>query len=527
MAIATPWVKEDYWEHFALTDEDLDFFYQYMLEKETPLSPEDLARALIQERIRREARRIEERWRESQAVYMPKERYRVGQVLLFPALNWMKGEVIGVRPGYHPDYGEFEVIRVRLENGQEKEFAAGLENHALNQPPRLDEIPTFQPDWVWQHHGKEIARKIDETLSRTPGYVRIADLWFREELLVPIEEPHLILADAVLDVAGGGPLSTEDIVKELDLPEDLPKRLILFSLAKALQDDERFDEVGPAGTIRWYLRRMEPEEIWNPPMHLDYSPIPYDPDILPEELRELEKRLHDEHSPPPEEELGEVKEVELALIYPHWRVGSLPLDAYLERLFPRAYQAQRVFFYFVDAQTGRRFPGWVVQGHRFVYGLREWYREKHTIPGARVRLQKGPQPDEILVSTETRRMVREWIRTAKVDERGRLHIVLENRPIGVRYDEHMAFLVPDPEALDRVWKRIREERRPFEELVMQVMRELSRLTPHGHVHASELYAAMNLLRRVPPGPIFALLISRPWFEYVGNLYFRLVEEGGG
>ncbi len=524
MVTATPWVKEDYWEQFTLTDEDLEFFYQYMLEKETPLSAEDLARALIRERIRQEQRRIEERWQSSQAVYMPKERYQVGQTLVFPALNWMQGEVIGIREGYHPEQGKFEVIRVRLENGQEKEFAAGLANHVLNQPPRLDEVPIFQPEWVWEHYGQEITRQIDEALTQQPGFIRIADLWFREELLVPIEERHLILADAVLDLAGGGPLNTEDILKELDLPEDLPKRLVLFSLARALQEDPRFDEVGPAGTIRWFLRRMEPEAIWQPPMHLDYVPIPYDPEILPEELRELERRLHDEHSPPPEEDIGEVESIEVPLIYPHWRVGSLPLDAYLERLFPRAYQAQRVYFTFVDAETGRRFPGWVVQGHRFVYGLRDWYQEKKVIPGARVRVMRTSQPDEILVSTETRRMIREWIRTVRVDEKGRLHIGLENRPIGVRYDEHMAFLVPDPEALDRVWKRIRDERRPFEELVMQVMRELSRLTPGGHVHAAELYAAMNLLRRTPPGPIFALLVSRPWFEYEGNLYFRLATE---
>ncbi len=521
--VTTPWVKEDYWEQLTITDEDLDFFYQYMLEQETPLSAEDLAKALVKERIRQEQRQLEARWKESEAIYMPKERYRPGQTLVFPALDWIRGEVLEVRPGYHPHHGEFEVIRVRLEDGRVKEFAAAFEDHVLNRPPRLDDVREFQPDWVWARYGEALTQKVEETLRQTPGFVRIADLWFREELLVPIEEKHLILADAVLDVAGGGPLSTEDILKHLDLPEDMPKRLLLFSLAKALHDDERFDEVGPAGTIRWYLRRMEPPEILDLPAHLQYSPIPYDPEVLPPELQELEARLHDEHSPSPPMDVGEVEEATVPLIYPHWRVGSLPLDAYLQRLFPKAYVAQRVYFEFVDAETGKRFPGWVVQSHRFVFGLKEWYREKGVIPGARIMLRRGSRPDEILVSTETRRPIREWIRTARVDEKGRLHIDMENRPIGVRYDEHMAFLVPDPEALDQVWERIRNEKRPFEDLVIQVMRELSRLTPQGHVHATELYAAMNLLRRTPPGPIFALLVSRPWFEYIGSLYFRLAQ----
>jgi hypothetical protein len=46
------------------------------------------------------------------------------------------------------------------------------------------------------------------------------------------------------------------------------------------------------------------------------------------------------------------------------------------------------------------------------------------------------------------------------------------------------------------------------------------LNTQGHVHASELYAAVNLLQRCPPGPIMALLASRPWFVHVGDLHYR-------
>ncbi len=519
---AVTWVNEEYWEQFTVTPEDLEFIYHYMLEQETPLTAQDLARALVRERIRQEKQRIEERWRSSQAIYMPKERYQPGQTLVFPALGWVQGEVLAVRPGYHPQHGEFEVIRVRLEDGREKEFAAALPQHPLNQPPRVDDIRTLQPDWVWERYGERITQQVEEALSQSPGFIRIADLWFREELLVPIEEKHLILADAVLDMAGGGPLSTEDILPHLDLPGDVPQPLLVFSLAKALNEDERFDEVGPSGRILWFLRRMEPEAILQLPMWLEYRPIPYDPAVIREELRQLEAQLQDELSPD-DEPVEPVERATITLIYPHWRVGSLPLNATLRTLFPTASVAQRVYFTFVDAETGERFPGWVVQPHRFVFGLRDWYQAKGVIPGARITVRRGEQPDEIVVHTDTRRPIREWIRTVRVDEQGLVHLEMKNRPIGVRYDEHMAFLVPEPERLDQAWERLREEQRPFEDLVMQVMRELSRLTPHGHVHAAELYAAVNLLRRTPPGPVFALLSSRPWFEYQGGLYFRLVK----
>ncbi len=55
----------------------------------------------------------------------------------------------------------------------------------------------------------------------------------------------------------------------------------------------------------------------------------------------------------------------------------------------------------------------------------------------------------------------------------------------------------------RIWER----KQTFEELVVTVMREVTKVNPQGHVHAQELYAAVNLVRRVPPAPLFALLAS--------------------
>ena len=58
----------------------------------------------------------------------------------------------------------------------------------------------------------------------------------------------------------------------------------------------------------------------------------------------------------------------------------------------------------------------------------------------------------------------------------------------------------------------------------EMIREMSKLTPQGHVHAQELYSAVNIVKRVPPGPLFALLSSKPEFTHVGDLHFRLSDS---
>ena len=55
------------------------------------------------------------------------------------------------------------------------------------------------------------------------------------------------------------------------------------------------------------------------------------------------------------------------------------------------------------------------------------------------------------------------------------------------------------------------------------MHELTKLNPQGHIHAQELYAAVNIVYRTPPGPLFALLATHPEFIHVGDLHFRMVE----
>jgi hypothetical protein len=94
------------------------------------------------------------------------------------------------------------------------------------------------------------------------------------------------------------------------------------------------------------------------------------------------------------------------------------------------------------------------------------------------------------------------------------------QPITAEFNDRMVIHVPDFKTLDPIW----EKKRSFEDLVMIIMRELTKLNPQGHVHAQELYAAVNLVRRVPPAPLFSLLTTNPAFKHVGDWHFRIDVE---
>jgi hypothetical protein len=56
--------------------------------------------------------------------------------------------------------------------------------------------------------------------------------------------------------------------------------------------------------------------------------------------------------------------------------------------------------------------------------------------------------------------------------------------------------------------------------VADVFRELAKLNPQSAVHAKTLYAAVNVARRSPPGPIFTELATQPYYALVGDAYWR-------
>ncbi len=513
-------VGEEYWENFELQDEDIEFLYNYLLELETPLTPRELVAALVRERIRQEKLAIEQQRSSGGDLYQPKGTYSADQNLVFPALNWQRGKVLAVRPGKNPDVGEFQVIQVALESGDQREFAAQLDNHLLNEPVRVAENNVYlDADYVLDEYADILVDYLEGELGSKADFVRIAGRWFPRALLIDVNAGHLNLAEAVLDMAGGGPLPTTALIEQIELSRDVNPNLVEFSLDLALQEDPRFDEVGPAGDVLWFLHRLEPPEVREPPIYLRYSGIDYDRSTLSTEMLALERALDDELSPL-QSPLENPESVEVPLIFPHWRSGTLPLSARVRHLFPTAYEAPRIRFMLVDGETGDKFPGWVVREKRYVFGLKEWYAEHSLMPGSIIHVQRGQKPGEVIIRTDNRRSSREWIRTVLVGSDGGIVFAMLKQIVTAAFDERMAVAIPDADAVDQVWTQMQKDRPPFERVVVNMVRELAKLNPQSHVHASELYAAINVVRRCPPGPLLALLASRPWFVHVGDLHFR-------
>jgi hypothetical protein len=519
-SLATLSLREDYWETFKLADEDREFIYNYLLEIETPLTSPELLSALVNERIRQEKLELEKQRTSGGDIYIPAHIFNKDQDLVFPSFGWQHARVIGIRPGQNPDLGDFQVIQVAFDNNETREFASDIPNHILNQPQEIStEESSLDVDSVLANYGEKLLEIINSDLTKNQEFVRIAGKWFPRALLVDINVGQLNLVEAILDMAGGGPSPTQPLLEQVGLASNTNSKLVEFSLDHALQEDPRFDEIGPSGEVLWFLHRLEPESVLQTPINLRYQPLEYDPSLLSEEMLELERKLDDELSPV-RGKYPNVNDVQLTLTYPHWRAGTLPLTARINHLFPTAYEAPRIRFVLVDGETGQKFPGWVVRSNHYVYGLQDWYKSHGLMPGSLIRVKRGKDPGEVVVQCDSQRGSREWVRTVLVGSDGGIVFAMLKQIITAAYDERMAVAIPDPQVLDTAWKQIQKDRVPFERIVVNLVRDLAKLNPQSHVHASELYTAVNIIRRCPPGPILALLASRPWFIHVGDLHYR-------
>jgi len=529
MVLASFTLKTDYWETISFQEEDIEAIYNHLLEVETPMTVMELVGILVENRLQREQKAAESKRSEGGKPYLPKDFYDVGEMVVFPNLDWKTGLVSNVRDA--KDYSEisFKVIEVEFEGGEIREFASGLENHKLNILPTIDENdPLLSPNAVVEIYGPVIAEKLKNTLEDHEDFVYIAGRWFPSALLVEVNVGNLNLSEAVLDMAGGGPLPTSEMISQVDLPEGVNKKLAEFSLDLALQEDKRFDEVGSTGKVAWFLKRMEPEDVQKTPLFLRYNPIEFAMDDLDEQMAGLEQRLDDELTPGLVYDGPPKQEAVVPLIFPHWRVGSLPLSPRLAQFFPSAYESPRVRFRLIDGDTGKDFPGWVILREKYVYGLRDWYLEKGIMPGGKVILKRGNNPGEVIVRTEPHISAKEWVRTALIGADGGVIYAMLKQPVSTTYDDWMMITMPaDTTALDLAWKKREKSPLPFEQVVVDTLRDLAKLNPQSHVHAAELYTAVNVVYRCPPGPILGLLSSRPWFNHVGDLHFRYDDSAEG
>jgi hypothetical protein len=512
-----------YWDNFKLQNEDVEFLYNLMLDRENPLSEDQLISELIAFRIESEIKKIIARQEASERIYLPKEKYEVGERIVFPHDGWCYGEIDSVREGFNPDLSTFKVISVKMKTGISKEFASELAEHKLNQSEKSFEenSPYLDHQFVCDHFLEPITKATLASLGTTQGFVCVGKRWFPQSLLVDINIGHLNLAEAVLEMADGGPLSGNEILDSIEFHRSDNPQLLEFSLNHALYCDERFDEVGPAGEVQWFLKRLEPKEVLETPVTLIYEPFKQQQGIA-KDVDLIDTQLYDELDDSSGTGEGNIQ---IALIFPHWRAGTLPLTSRTMEIFPTALEAPRIRFSFVDASTHEKFPGWVIRSKKYVYGLSDWYKSRNLIPGSLFQIQKSENSGEVLVSVQRRHSNREWLRTVQITNDANVSLKLLKQPLATTTNDRMTLFIPETKDLDKIWDSGNWKTKTLENITRYFMKELIKLSPQGHVHFEEIYASINLVRRCPPNVLLNTLLAKEWAQHLGDLYFRLIDSG--
>jgi hypothetical protein len=505
-------------DRLVISDDDAAFLYDWLHGEQKPATVKDLALALIGQRLAAQAKVIQAELSKGEA-YQPKKAYEVGQTLVFPALDFVAGTVEAIRDGVNPMYPPFKVIQIQVADERKlREFPAELDYpHKLNADV-LGLLEGSSPKDIYEEHKAVLEPALDAKLSDASdlGFVQLDGRWFLRELMAEVHVGHMNLAEAMVEL-NNRPVESDEVLKELDLPAEISADVRRFSLEAALGADERFINLGTSKEPIWYLRRLIPAEVLSKPSRLAYTPIVFDRSAIQPVLQQVEDEVDDEASdlatgPADKRKPGD--KATIVLTPPHRRTGTLPLTPRTRGFFAEG--AAIIPVRLIDGQKGEPIGGWVVPGGRYVFGLSGWYTKNELPAGALITLQRTANPSEIIVDFAPRRLRREWVRVARVDD-GTLNFQMTKYPIACEYDESMLVAEDASDDMDALWIAEEEQKRPVLDILLDLFPELAKLSPR--VHAKTVYAGFNLIRRCPPGPIFYELSVNPCFEDAGNGYW--------
>lgn len=513
----------DFWNEVGTTPADAEHLYGFLLERGAPATSRELTDHLIEWRVREEERKLAELASRAAPIYQPKLTIQPGEHLVFSALDNREGVIKQVRAGDNPRLGEFKVISVQFAGeGKPREFVAEYAApHPLNEDvTRTAESLQTTPEQAIATYGASVGAALARRLSADKEFVQIGDEWFLKGLLPEIHSGYLNLAEAAIEQAGDA-VRTADLLKVLDLPATVKKPAATFGLTVALQNDSRFEDVGPTGDARWYLTRLEPPEALERPAGLESAPV--GKVSLSGELELIAAELFDEADLNGDANLKPVAardEISLILTYPHRQAGTLPLTAPVCALLPN-FTRPRLKINFQDATTQERFAGYAVSAGHYLAGLNQWFAARKLSPGAYVILKRGPDPLTLTIDYQPQREHSLWVRVAR-GMNGHLTFSQEKRPLSHKYDEEMLIVVGDPLGIDAAAQTARQQH-SLAALLEEIFPELAKLSGAGRVHAKTLYSAINLIRRVGPRAVMGALTESHAFTSVGGGYFVLNE----
>ena len=246
--------SERFWkESWHVDDDDMERLLEVFIEENRPLTTDKLAKQYLKQLVAYEQERQEAAGAE---LYDPTHAYETGTRLSFPQLDGAFGEVIEVREGYNPRYDDFSVIQVRFDDDDVREFATNFQNtYALNFDAGAAFVE-FAPEDLYKQHGSIIRQKLSVALEESDDFVHFGDQWLPTVLLPEVNPGNLNIAEAMVDVTGAA-MTTEELIKEMDVSADVPKPIVTFAVNLELNRDERFINLGGAESPRWSLKRLQ------------------------------------------------------------------------------------------------------------------------------------------------------------------------------------------------------------------------------------------------------------------------------
>lgn len=508
-----------YWasDKFNISSEDIEEIYNFLIGVEEPQSIESLVRVVIESRVNEEIKEMQRRLK-GRTIYQPQKSYELGEEVVFPNLQFSQGKVTGIRDAENPQFGTFKAVEITFDDRNIREYASALDiDHPLNMANgnSLTQGESFDLEELIATFTPAVKPVLAATLDENEEFICLGDQWFVQALLADINIGHLHLSEAVLEVSGGGPLPPEEMLVHMEMDKSISQAVQTFSLNYNLLNDERFDEVAPPGRVAWFLQRMEPQAVKDVPEPLVYEPMSFDRALLGLQLLQMEREIDDEWSDLAS--AGMVQPVRMTLTFPHRISGTLPLSSRIKPLFPLG-SSQRQLVTLIDDQSGQEIPAWVVAEGRYIYGLESWFAENNVPVGAYINLVPTGEVGRVMIGLERRRRERkEYVRLAYVED-GRLRFESKKRGIGCDYDDLMIVGTDAAAAVEVIAKQ--SHRKSLVALIADIMPDLGRDGAQNAVHAKTIYSAVNMLRRVPPGVVFADLVRNPAFVSVGDQYWQ-------
>jgi len=521
-----PTQTSTFWQStFKVTDDAVEALYNLFLENGEPRSIDELGLFFVQQELEAEQQSLRADLAQGE-IYRPDSSYAVGDKLIFSRFDYALGTVVATRPGFHPTHGDFTVLDVEFSGSRtiSASFAADLQTpHVLaatggQSIDGEDEASAAQK--IYEQFGHIIRPKIERVLGSNEDFVHFNGDWFLTDLLADVQEGLLNIVDAAIDI-NGGPLNVDILIEQLEFQKNgTISEATRFSVNYRLENDVRFLNVVTFEMPMWYLNRLKPPQIVNPPHNLIVSgDLSFDVDQLSPDLRALLNEIDDENTPPeyarPVDPQAEA--VSFVLNYPHRRSGTLPALPALRNLLPKA-NGRVLALEFVDGQTGDPIVGWYVSEHKYIFGFEAWFK-KHELPvGAFITLKKTADPLKFVINYVPQRAQREWVRVVMV-KNNQLAFEMRNRQLACRYDELMVLGEEGSEKIDELWEKFAQNKTPLSVLIDRIFPELLKLTSQGAVHINTLYSAINVARRCPPGPLLQELTNNPACIWMGHGYW--------